>query len=57
MTTVEYECPRCGSRTETEVRADRLDACRNEGCPGIPKRVWGSVTFNRVPGGGREHRS
>lgn len=56
MTTVEYHCSECGSRTETEVRADRLDACRNEGCPGVPRRVW-AVNMARVPGGGREHRS
>lgn len=57
MTTVEYKCPVCGSLTETVVRADRLDACRNEDCDGIPRRVWGSINMARVPGGGRPHRS
>ncbi len=40
MTTVEYRCPECGGVTETQVRADRLDRCRNDGCPGVPRRVW-----------------
>lgn len=48
MTTkVEYRCPQCQCLFTSEVRADRLDACRNGGCPGQPRRNWRAVNLNR----------
>lgn len=53
-TEVMYQCDKCGQGYTTTVRADRLDACRVKKCKGTPKRCWKFVSFNRVPGGGRD---
>lgn len=40
MPTYEFRCPECECRFTSETGGDRLDRCRNEDCPGVPKRLW-----------------
>lgn len=43
MPQYEFRCPICGSVFLSPVGGDRMEACRNEGCDGVPKRVWGGA--------------